>query len=219
MYKMAWVVGMLAMLASGCGDDDNVGNGDGGTGQDAGPGQDGSPGSDGAPNSDGATPDGGPVLCTPAEDHCLAHNARRYCVAGQWQEETCGAGSGCIQGACVASACSDECRLGESSGGQTCELFDMATSQWVTPDPASPTRCCPCRTARRSDRRCSRPGGTRPSTPRPRRTPARSPTRQRRSPPATGRPRSTGGATPIEPKNGLKGIAKSFPMYARPASG
>lgn len=136
MYKMACVVGMLAMLASGCGDDDNVGNGDGGTGQDAGPGQDGGPGSDGAPNSDGATPDGGPVLCTPTEDHCLAHNVRRYCDAGQWQEETCGAGSGCIQGACVASACSDECRLGESNGGQTCALFDMATSQWVTPDPA-----------------------------------------------------------------------------------
>jgi len=137
MHKALWIMGVLALLASGCGDDGSTGDGDAGPGQDVGPGQDSGPQPDGAPDPDGATVDSGPdPVCSPAEDRCLAHNVRRFCVAGQWQEETCAPGSGCVQGACVASACSDECRLGETNGAETCELYDMGTSQWVTPDPA-----------------------------------------------------------------------------------
>ncbi len=143
MYKvrrivvMTGVLAMLAMLAmpiSGCGDNGRTGDDDAGV--DAGPGQDADPSGDGALPPDGTLPDGGPdPQCVDGEGLCLAHNVRRFCAAGQWQQETCAAGAGCVQGACVTAACSDECRLGESNGGQTCELYDMSTGQWVTPDP------------------------------------------------------------------------------------
>ncbi len=83
-----------------------------------------------------AQPDVGPP-CNSAEPVCISHATRRVCKAGHWEEEACAPGSGCLRGECVASACSDECTLGSSNGGKTCELFDMATASWVTPDTAS----------------------------------------------------------------------------------
>jgi hypothetical protein len=74
--------------------------------------------------------------CTSDQSLCVDHETRRYCEAGQWKEETCGAGSGCVGGKCVSGACSDSCRLGDTQGGKVCELYDVATGAWVTPDPA-----------------------------------------------------------------------------------
>ena len=84
--------------------------------------------------------DAGPVvdLCPVGEKRCLAHDRRRYCGATsagrRFLEETCAAGSGCVQGACVAGACSDDCNFGDSDGGTNCELLDVASASWTKLD-------------------------------------------------------------------------------------
>jgi len=77
--------------------------------------------------------------CEPGESLCLDHRTRRLCegAAGgaRWRDETCDPGWGCVRGDCVEAACSDACSLGETDGGRTCELYDMAAGAWVSVDP------------------------------------------------------------------------------------
>ncbi len=138
MKRVLWAAAMLAILSVGCGDDSSAGGNDAGPGVDGAVDPDGGPGVDGTIDPDGTVdPDGGPnPLCVTGDGWCLSHDSRRFCVGGQWQEETCASGSGCVQGACVTAACSDECTLEEVDGARTCELFDMSSGTWVTPDPA-----------------------------------------------------------------------------------
>lgn len=72
--------------------------------------------------------------CTKGDAVCTTKDARRACVdngAGgtKWTDETCGAGSGCVAGACVVGKCSDECTLGEANGGKSCALYDVKTKK------------------------------------------------------------------------------------------
>ena len=151
--KRALVFFSLALMA-GCGGDDTGsspgGGGSGGTqadgGTEAGPDADkpdtGQPdvGQDAEPDApQDATGEDAPLppACTSDQSLCVDQETRRYCQGGQWQEETCGAGSGCVGGQCVSGACSDACRLGDTQGGQTCELYDVATGTWAAPDPAA----------------------------------------------------------------------------------
>lgn len=145
----------LALVATGCGgdgDDSTGGGGSGGAtdaGTEAGSDADvpdaGHPdaGKDAAPDAEPDAPpdaveeDAAPPECSTTESVCADHVTRRYCEGGQWQEQACPSGSGCVDGECVAGSCSDACRLGETQGGQTCELFDLATSTWVAPDPVA----------------------------------------------------------------------------------
>jgi hypothetical protein len=60
-------------------------------------------------------------------------------VNGAWKDAACTAGSGCVQGTCVAAACSDECALGDVSGGKTCSLYDMKTGAVVAASPKTST--------------------------------------------------------------------------------
>lgn len=82
---------------------------------------------------DGAAPP--TSACGPAV--CTAWNERATCAmaggATAWTRATCAAGQGCVRGVCTASACSDECRLGESG----CELHDVGSGAVVAVDPAS----------------------------------------------------------------------------------
>jgi hypothetical protein len=79
--------------------------------------------------------------CTVGDAVCLGKDRRRACVAngtgGRWIEETCQSGSGCFQGACTPSRCSDECTLGETQGTKTCAPYDIAQRKSVTSDPAA----------------------------------------------------------------------------------
>src|SRR6185295_8627020 len=83
--------------------------------------------------------------CVVGESICLAKDRSRACIAngtgGRWAEETCAAGSGCFQGKCTASKCSDECTLGEkqtvSGTLKTCAPFSIATGKPATSDPAA----------------------------------------------------------------------------------
>jgi hypothetical protein len=139
----------LLWLGGGCG-----GNGGGPTPDGGGP----VDGAGEAAPADGATdrapdasPDGtpgdaggdAPVVnaCGAGEKLCLSATRRRFCADGAggriWQEADCGAGEGCVQGDCVTGQCADECNLGEVAGGKTCELYDLGTASWVTPDPAA----------------------------------------------------------------------------------
>jgi hypothetical protein len=92
-----------------------------------------------APGDDGGAPknDG----CTVGDEICLAADRRRACVANAagsgWIEETCAAGSGCFQGVCKNSRCSDECTAGEQSAGRTCAPLDAATRTPVAMDPTT----------------------------------------------------------------------------------
>ncbi|MBW2704368.1 MAG: hypothetical protein JRF33_26415 [Deltaproteobacteria bacterium] len=78
--------------------------------------------------------------CSAGEVLCVDHATRRYCgdtpSGRRWLDETCDAGAGCVRGECVAGSCSDACNLGDTAGGQTCELFDIGSGSWLGPDPA-----------------------------------------------------------------------------------
>ncbi len=87
-----------------------------------------------APDADPDAPDAdpnAPADCTASEGRCIDYQTRRYCSQGEWQDEQCPAGSGCVAGACVVGACSDECNLGDTNGGAHCELYDIDSSSWV----------------------------------------------------------------------------------------
>ncbi len=84
--------------------------------------------------------DPGEDECVAGESLCVDHRTRRLCEeaggGARWRDEVCSPGWGCVLGACVESACSDACNLGETDGGRTCELFDMAAGTWTGVDPA-----------------------------------------------------------------------------------
>ena len=155
--KRSLVLLGFALATAGCGDDSSTSGvaGQGGTTQtpDGGGGE---AGADDAGKPDTSQPDTGvdaepdaeppveagddaPVAnpCASDQKLCLDHDTRKFCANGAWQEETCPAGSGCYLGQCVPGGCTDECRLGETSGGQTCELLELTSGSWVTPDPAA----------------------------------------------------------------------------------
>jgi hypothetical protein len=139
MKRVLWMVGALAMFSVGCGDDSSAGGNDAGSGGDGTVDPDSTVDLDATVDPDSTVdPDGGPdPLCVAGDGWCLSHDSRRFCVNDQWQDETCASGSGCVQGACVAAACSDECTLEEVDGARTCELYDMSSGTWVAPDPAA----------------------------------------------------------------------------------
>lgn len=119
--------------AGGCGGDDDDAATDGATtdSTETADGPD-SP-ADARPGDDG----GAPPSCTSSQALCLDHRTRRYCAAGSWQEESCQAGWGCVAGACVEDACSDECNLGDVAAGRDCELYDIESESWGAADPAA----------------------------------------------------------------------------------
>jgi hypothetical protein len=90
-----------------------------------------------------SVPDAGQVvdLCPQGESFCSGHDTVRQCVATpsglRLVDAVCPAGSGCVRGQCVPGACSDECVLGDSMMGRSCELYDVAQGQWSTPDPTT----------------------------------------------------------------------------------
>jgi len=129
MGRGALTFSLVLLLAAACGDgsssaddDDDVATIDGG-----GSGIDG-----GGSGIDG----GGSGSCDGAAPVCVDHDTRRSCSAGVWSDEDCASGSGCVRGECVAAACSDECNLGATDGARTCELYDIGSGLWVSPDPA-----------------------------------------------------------------------------------
>ncbi len=77
-----------------------------------------------------------PLHCEAGQEICLDYKTRRACQDGSWVNEICSDGSGCVAGACVVSACSDECDLGTTDGSRNCELFDIGSGSFVSPDPA-----------------------------------------------------------------------------------
>lgn len=97
---------------------------------------------DGDEESDGGDAGGDSAQtdeCPDGEAYCTDQLTRRFCAATpqglRWQDETCDSGYGCLQGECVAGACSDTCNLGDQNDGKSCELFDMDSGSWVSPDP------------------------------------------------------------------------------------
>lgn len=93
-----------------------------------------------APDADPSVADGGATTaCAGEVPRCADHETRRYCSGGEWFDETCATGSGCVAGACVPGACSDECNLGESSGAGTCEVYDIRSSTWTATSPVAST--------------------------------------------------------------------------------
>lgn len=94
------------------------------------------------PAADGGVVDAGEAPgtheCGPNQGACLAYDEAIVCestpAGRRWRNVTCGAGEGCYQGRCVVAQCSDECHLGESSGGRDCELYDLRDDRWVGVD-------------------------------------------------------------------------------------
>lgn len=97
---------------------------------DSGPAADAGSGADGGPGTDG------PVSqCGGATAVCAGHASRLVCSGGSWQPQACAPGEGCVRGECVAAQCSDECRLGDSDGTHTCELYDLPADRWLAASP------------------------------------------------------------------------------------
>jgi hypothetical protein len=107
--------------------------GDAGAAEAAPPEADGSTTDDAGDASPPPPPDG----CTDGQAYCTAFDATRTCKNSRWVDATCPSGQGCVNGACVATSCSDECRLGDAQGGKSCALWDIAAGAWATPDPAT----------------------------------------------------------------------------------
>src|SRR5579862_3765929 len=129
-----WGVGLVAILAA-CSGGGSSNNG-GGPGAGDGPGAPSAPGDGAGTSGAGASTSGGPATggdaCPAGVSICADHATVHACVAGAWQDTVCPAGSGCFQGACTPNACSDECTLGQASGGKTCVELDLATGATST---------------------------------------------------------------------------------------
>jgi hypothetical protein len=149
MVRTLAAISLMLLGVAGCGGHGGGATSDGGQSDAA---------AEAAPPADGATdrapdaaPDGtagdagddAPAVneCGAGEKLCLSAIRRRFCADGvggrTWQEEDCGAGAGCVQGDCVTGRCADECNLDDVDGAKKCELYDVAGSSWVTPDPAA----------------------------------------------------------------------------------
>lgn len=80
-----------------------------------------------------------PPAVTPCGGACVAWNEVSTCTrrggVEEWTESTCPDGQGCVGGACVPGACSDECYLGQTD----CRLWNMSNERFHDPDPASRT--------------------------------------------------------------------------------
>ncbi len=85
-------------------------------------------------SADASGIDGASPQCAQSGGVCLAHNVRRACIGGTWQEQTCASGEGCVQGECVPGQCSDECTLGNVDGARTCELLTIGDASWSAAD-------------------------------------------------------------------------------------
>jgi hypothetical protein len=90
------------------------------------------------PSSSDPAPTAVNDACTKGDAICTSKDARRSCIdngAGgtRWTDESCGAGSGCVAGACVVGKCSDECTAGETNAsGQTCKPYVLASKTSAT---------------------------------------------------------------------------------------
>lgn len=132
-----------ALLIVGCGDDDDnssssgsgASSSTGGTGGSATGGSGTGAAGGGATGGSGAG--GGGPTCSSADDYCADALTAMVCDGTDFVAESCGAGQGCFQGACTANRCSDECTLSDTNGGMTCEIYDIAADDWLTPDPAA----------------------------------------------------------------------------------
>ena len=87
----------------------------------------GTPSNDAAPGRD-APADGATTCAEPPT--CTAWNVASSCGVAT----VCPAG--CFAGACSASACADECGLGETGATGTCALWSMSAAAFVPADPA-----------------------------------------------------------------------------------
>lgn len=72
--------------------------------------------------------------CSSVPPRCSAWNVRESCAADgfTWTSETCD--GGCFAGTCSATACADECALGETGADGTCRLWDMGSTSFVDAD-------------------------------------------------------------------------------------
>jgi hypothetical protein len=81
---------------------------------------------------------GVPTGCAGSVSICTSYNTRSFCMpttsGGVMTTETCPAG--CYLGQCSTTACSDECALGSTSSAGTCQLWNMSTASFVSPDDA-----------------------------------------------------------------------------------
>jgi hypothetical protein len=136
------VLGLVAACGSDAatsGDNPNSGaNGDAGTNASIG-------GDGGLVDSGASTTDAGPVTdqCTLGEttctDHATVHSCNSTAAGTRWQDKACASGSGCVSGACVVAACSDECNLGDTSGAKSCVPFDIQNGTYPAIAPTTST--------------------------------------------------------------------------------
>lgn len=104
------------------------------------PGADGGAPGDANPLVDAAlSPDATTAQCPATGAICLSHDTRRFCSGGNWQDQSCPVGQGCVQGECVVAQCSDACNLGDVDGLKTCEIFDIANGTWGASSPDAST--------------------------------------------------------------------------------
>lgn len=119
-----------AMAIGGCGSDGAQPGAAGGGGGDHGGGDDGGVPDLGAPADLATAP-----ACSDGDAYCKSWNVRSACAGGAWVDETCT--GGCYAGACSASACADECALGDTSSAGSCKLWDVGKGAFVAPDVAA----------------------------------------------------------------------------------
>jgi hypothetical protein len=119
----------LCALFAGCGSDGNGG------GLDLGAGGAGGVGGGGEAPDFSVAPDlagGGTAACKDGDAYCKSWNIVSACSGGAWVDMPCA--NGCYTGACSATACADECALGETSTAGTCKLWDVAAGAFVAAD-------------------------------------------------------------------------------------
>lgn len=132
---LSWSAFGVAAIACGSGSSDQ------GVGSASGPASSSSSSSSssGAPAPAPSPPPSGTV-CNVGTSVCVGKDKTHACVDGShWVDAICPVGSGCFQGACTPSRCSDECTLGEveSGTGKTCKPWSVAGAASTSLDPAS----------------------------------------------------------------------------------